>query len=56
MMAGAMAGMAVGAAVGTWAFTHFGAHGVFTFAGLAGVTALAVTYLHHAPKREQRYV
>jgi predicted MFS family arabinose efflux permease len=56
MMAGAMAGMAVGAAVGTWAFTHFGAPGVFTFAGLAGVTALAVTYLHHAPKREQRYV
>lgn len=55
MMAGAMAGMAVGAAVGTMAFTHFGARGLFTFAALAGAAALGITYLHHAPKREQHY-
>ncbi|WP_085704645.1 MFS transporter [Pseudomonas sp. B8(2017)] len=55
MMAGAMAGMAVGAALGTVAFTHYGARGMFTFAAIAGIAALAITYLHHAPKREQRY-
>ncbi|MFJ4394543.1 MFS transporter [Pseudomonas sp. NPDC089395] len=55
MMAGAMAGMAVGAAIGTFAFTNFGARGMFIFAAVSGIAALAVTYLHHVPKREQRY-
>lgn len=49
LMTGAMIGMAVGASVGIYAWSHAGRVGLFGFSAAAGVAALAVSFLHHAP-------
>lgn len=46
LMTGAMVGMAAGAAIGSAAWVHAGALGLYGFSALAGVTALAVSFSH----------
>ncbi|SAI29893.1 transmembrane transport protein [Bordetella ansorpii] len=46
LMTGAMVGMAAGAALGGAAWSHGGAPGLYGFSALAGVAALAVSFLH----------
>ncbi len=49
LMTGAMAGMATGAAIGSAAWAHAGTLGLYGFAVVAGLAALAVSFLHHSP-------
>jgi len=49
LMAGAMAGMAAGAAIGSFAWAHGGTLGLYGFAAVAGLAALAVSFLHNPP-------
>ncbi|GGY24716.1 MFS transporter [Paludibacterium paludis] len=46
LMTGAMAGMAAGAAMGGLIWTHAGLAGLYGFAAMAGLCALAVSFLH----------
>lgn len=47
LMTGAMAGMAAGAAIGSFAWAHTGTLGLYGFAAAAALAALAVSFLHH---------
>lgn len=47
LMTGAMAGMAAGAAIGSAAWARAGTLGIYGFAALAGLAALATSFLHH---------
>lgn len=49
LMTGAMAGMAAGAAIGSFAWAHTGTLGLYGFAAAAALAALAVSFLHHPP-------
>lgn len=44
LMTGAMVGMAIGAAAGSYSWAHFGSEGLFGFGALAGVCALILSY------------
>ncbi|WP_190423559.1 hypothetical protein [Pseudomonas typographi] len=47
LMTGAMAGMAAGAAIGSFVWAHTGTLGLYGFAAAAALAALAVSFLHH---------
>ena len=48
LMTGAMAGVAAGAAIGSFAWAHAGRLGLYGFAAAAGLAALTVSFLHHS--------
>lgn len=48
LMTGAMVGMAAGAVIGGAAWMHAGTHGLYGFATLAGLAALATSFLHRS--------
>ncbi|HBR2217960.1 TPA: MFS transporter [Klebsiella pneumoniae] len=54
LMTGAMLGMALGAIIGSTVWAHAGTHGLYGFAILAGIAALAVSILHH-PTGDYQY-
>jgi predicted MFS family arabinose efflux permease len=45
LMAGAMCGMAIGAAIGAWALQHHGSDGLWTVGVVTGIAGLTISYL-----------
>jgi predicted MFS family arabinose efflux permease len=51
LMTGAMCGMAIGAAAGSYALQLHGRDGLWTVGAVAGIAALAISFLHASQRQ-----